>query len=36
MSSGFHGYDKLGRPAYIEFTGRTDVQALMQVNYLNI
>ncbi|KAK3708095.1 hypothetical protein QZH41_019177, partial [Actinostola sp. cb2023] len=30
MSSGFHSYDKQGRPTYIEFTGRTDIQALVQ------
>ncbi|KXJ29799.1 sec14 cytosolic factor [Exaiptasia diaphana] len=31
MSSGFHSYDKQGRPAYFEYTGRTDVQALIQL-----
>ena len=31
VSCSFHKYDKLGRPCYIEHTGRTDTTALMKV-----
>ncbi|XP_031559378.1 phosphatidylinositol/phosphatidylcholine transfer protein SFH1-like isoform X2 [Actinia tenebrosa] len=31
MSSGFHSHDKQGRPCYIEYTGRTDVLALIKL-----
>ncbi|EDO43833.1 predicted protein, partial [Nematostella vectensis] len=32
MSCGFHKQDKEGRPCYIEYTGRTDVSALVKVH----
>ncbi|XP_032241405.2 SEC14 cytosolic factor [Nematostella vectensis] len=31
MSCGFHKQDKEGRPCYIEYTGRTDVSALVKL-----
>lgn len=31
VSCSFHKYDKLGRPCYIEHTGRTDTTALMKL-----
>lgn len=34
MSSGFHSHDKLGRPAYFENTGRTDIQAMLKVIHI--
>ncbi|RMX53088.1 hypothetical protein pdam_00018889 [Pocillopora damicornis] len=35
VSCSFHKYDKLGRPCYIEHTGRTDTTALMKIFLVN-
>lgn len=31
VACGFHKHDKLGRPCYIEHTGRMDIMALLKV-----